>query len=104
METQSVLSRQTLLRRSESRCFSIVGFVVIFAIILIFFLAVAFVFLFVLFLVGLLANEDIGRYPRRGLARIFGLAFVSVELLLKTPLRIGSSPERTHWNFKFPAA
>ena len=26
-----------------------------------------------------------------------------VELRLEAPLRFGSSPERTHWNFKFPA-
>jgi len=38
------------------------------------------------------------------LAGIWGLAFVSVELLLKARLRIDSPPEGTHWNFEFSAA
>src|SRR6266700_1004287 len=71
-------------------------------IIVIFFFAV--VVLFVLFLVGLLAKEDIGIYSRRGLAGLLGLALMPVELLLEACLRIGSSSESTHGNFEFPAA
>jgi hypothetical protein len=56
---------------------------VIFVIIAIFFFAVV-VFLFVLFVVGLFAKEDIG------------LALVPVELLLKAGLRIGRPPESSH--------
>lgn len=43
-------------------------------------------------------------YPRSGLAGIWGLALMPVELLLKARLRIGSPSEGTHGNFEFPAA
>jgi hypothetical protein len=69
-------------------------------ILVIFFLAVIFLF----FLVGFLPQQGIGSCLRSGLARVFGLAFVPVELLLKARLRIGSPPEGTVWNFEFSAA
>jgi hypothetical protein len=53
---------------------------------------------------GFLAKADISSYSRIRLARIFGLAFMPGELLSKARLRIGSPPEGTHWNLKFPAA
>src|ERR1017187_9886982 len=52
---------------------AVVGFVVVLIVVFFFFLTV--VFLFVLFLVGLLASEDISIYQRSGLVGLFGLAF-----------------------------
>ena len=73
-------------------------------IVIFFFFVAVFVFLFGFFLVlvGLLAKEHIG--PRSGLAGIWGLAFVPVELLLEARLRIGSPLKSTHGNFEFSAA
>src|SRR5437763_4823078 len=56
--------------------------------ILVIFFAVAFVLVFVFFLIGLLSKEHI----RNGLAEIWRLALVPIELLLKARLRIGSPP------------
>src|SRR5208282_1652450 len=92
------------LKKTLARSFRIAVFVFVAIIIVIFFFAIALVFLFVLFLVWLLPHEDIGIYPRTGLAGIFAHAFVPVELLLKARLRIGSPPEGTHRNFEFSAA
>jgi len=88
-------------RRARSLRIAVVAIVII---LVIFFFAVVSVFLFVLFLVGLLSKHEIGRYLRIGLAGIWRLALVPVELLLKAGLRIGSPPEGTHGNFEFPAA
>jgi len=75
--------------------------VAFFMIFVIFFFPV--IILFILFLVGLLPKENVGRCLRFGLAGIFGLALVPVELLLKARLRIGSPAKGTHRNLKFSA-
>ena len=67
-----------------------------------FFFAV--VFLFVVFLVGLLTKENVGISPRTDWAGILGLALAPVELFLEVRLRIGSPPEGTHGNLEFTAA
>jgi hypothetical protein len=69
-------------------------------IIVVFFSAV--VFLFIVFLVGLLSHEHIG--SRINFAGIWGLALMLVELLLKARLRINRPLERIHRSFKFAVA
>jgi hypothetical protein len=68
------------------------------------FLAVAFVFLFLFFIVWFLSKEYIEHLPAQGIGWNFGLTLVSVELLLKTRLRTGSPPKGLHGNFEFSAA
>src|SRR5205814_9317355 len=70
---------------------------VAFVFIVIFFFAVA--FLFVLFLVWLLPKESTASHLRRGLAGFLGLAFVPAELLLKARPRVGTPLAGTHGNF-----
>ena len=49
-------------------------------------------------------EENIGRYPRTGLAGILAHALVPVELLLEARLRVRSSFQGAHWDLEFPAA
>jgi hypothetical protein len=76
------------------------AFAFAFVIIIVFFSAV--VFLFIVFLVGLLSKEQIR--PRINFAGIQGLALMPAELLLKVRLRVGSPLEGIHRNFEFSAA
>jgi hypothetical protein len=75
--------------------------IVVFLVLVIFFFAIV---LIVFFVIGLLPMEGTVSYPRRGLAGIWGLALMRVELRLKARLRIGSPFKAAHRNFEFSAA
>ena len=73
-------------------------------ILVIVFVVVTFIFLIIFFVVGLLPKEGTVSHSRRGLAGIWVLALMRVELRLKARLRIGSPFKAAHRNFEFSAA